>query len=218
MSSLHCPACGQPLHVAPCADPRAICLACTQDHRYFVQPEGPLVQESATAAAAEFSELNGKPLAEVASFWLSDPRARSILNEQLAELLRTILDGRTAEAEHDPSYCPICRRPLSDDKPPDDWVWALRCSRGHKWNYRNGAPGLCGSRSAVGGDVPAETELHEEMTKATALQLVKGWLNGNRLLAPNLHESIARVLKHWLRGIKGDGTKGQKRGRRTKSG
>ncbi len=109
MSSLHCPACGQPLHVAPCADPRAICLACTQDHRYFVQPEGPLVQESATAAAAEFSELNGKPLAEVASFWLSDPRARSILNEQLAELLRTILDGRTAEAEHDPSYCPICR-------------------------------------------------------------------------------------------------------------
>ncbi len=53
------------------------------------------------------------------------------------------------------------------------------------------------------------------MTKATALQLVKGWLNGNRLLAPNLHESIARVLKHWLRGIKGDGTKGQKK--RTKN-
>jgi hypothetical protein len=35
------------------------------------------------------------------------------------------------------------------------------------------------------------------MTKATAVQLMKCWLNGSRLLAPDLHKSVARVLKRW---------------------
>jgi hypothetical protein len=198
MPSLHCPACGQPLHAAPCADPRTTCLFCPRDHRYFVLPEErPLAQESATASAAKFPVLAGKPPAEVASFWLSDPHARSILNEQLAELLRTILDGRTAAAEHDPCYCPRCARPLSDHEPPDAWIWAFRCSRGHRWHYRSRALWAVPGRRPAGSDAPAEIKLHEEMTKATAVQLVKCWLNGNRLLASNLHKSVARVLNRW---------------------
>jgi hypothetical protein len=183
--------------VAQRADPRATCLSCSHDHRYFVLPEGPLVQESATAATTKFPALTGKSPAEIASFWLSDLNARSILNEQLAALLRTILDGRTAEAEHNPSYCPLCARPLSDDKPPDAWIRAFRCSRGHKWWSRGRRLWAVHGRRRAGGDAPAWIELHEEMTKTTALFLVKAWLGRDRLLATDLHESVARVLKRW---------------------
>lgn len=193
MLPLCCPACAESLSRATCADPRAACLSCQNGHRYFVPPASSLADQTASAAAAQFPALRGKSSEEIAAFWLSDPRARSLLNEQLAELLCTILDARTAEAETPSSYCPICARPMAEYEQPDAWVRGLRCSRGHTWALRGGRLG--------GGDAQAQVVLRAELTNSVALGLVRGWLNENPYLSPQLHESVAGVLKCWRDGV-----------------
>ena len=188
LGKLHCPTCGEPLAVTPSADPLATCLACSADHRFFVMPERRT--QSGDAALMRLPGLDEKPPKAVAAFWLSDRKARSALNEQLAELLRTVIDSR--RLKHAPSFwrCPICGEGLSEYEQPDIWIQELRCVNSHVWASRGGR------LEDISGD--ARLTLHAELAEDVTRQLMIGWLKDRHELKPQLHASVRRVFESWL--------------------
>jgi hypothetical protein len=185
-NELRCPACRGALATAPCADPLAKCLSCSAGHRFFLAPESQAA-DTARAPSLRFPHLDGQPPRTVAAFWLSDPSARSALNEQLAELLRAILEDRRVAAAPEFSYCPLCGEALSEHEQSDVWMVSLRCPNAHDWDSRGGR--LFG---VVGG---SRFTLHAEAPDSTIARLVAGWLGGNPHLEPQLNESVRQVLK-----------------------
>lgn len=174
-------------------DPFAICLKCINGHRFFVTPAGPLYDpKSAKPASAQFPELEGKSPEQVAIFWLSDPVARSILNPQLAELLRTILEARSIDVSFRFMYCPICASKVSGNVGNDAWVDEVHCADGHRWGERS-------------GDLSHNLEgtwfrMHAERTDDVVRTLVSGWLTDRRVLKPYLHRSVRHVLEESVFG------------------
>ncbi len=182
----HCPSCGDLLSPGRTADPWAVCLVCKQDHRFFILPEAPLAVDSARAANAGFPEIEGLATQALASFWLSDPRARSILNGQLAQLIRVILESRSVLAEPRLSFCAACGESLRHWEQSDIYVQGLDCANGHRWT-------LCGGllASKVEGECLI---LQAEYTDTTVSTLLVSWLKGDPRLDTNLNESIRRIL------------------------
>ena len=129
----HCPCCGDQLAPGVTADPWATCMVCKRDHRFFIMPEAPLAVDTARAAEASFPEIRNLSLPAIASFWLSDPRARSVLNQQLAQLIRVILESRSVLNEPRFSFCSTCGYTFGNWEQPDIYVQGLRCSNGHLW-------------------------------------------------------------------------------------
>jgi hypothetical protein len=186
-TELHCPSCADDLVSCTSADPWAICLACNRDHRFFIMPPGPLAAFTATAAGITLPEIDGLSTAAIASSWLSDPRAREVLNEQLALLLRTIIEPRKILEEPDFSFCPICGAPLGEcERPFDIYMKGLRCQSDHRWALRGGR--LFSAMESV------KLELQGEYSDAVASQLIAAWLKRNPHLEPNLHDSVRKVL------------------------
>jgi len=184
----YCPSCGSILRPIETVDPWAVCLSCTADHRFFVLPTPPLAADSATAASACFPQATGQDFDAVAYFWLSESEARSILNEQLAELLRVILEGRSLSKKLPFLHCPICSGPLSAYEQPDIWVQGLCCPEGHTWASRGGRL-MC----VFGRD---HFILHREPSDEVVRQLVVGWLKGFPVTDSNLPESVRAVLRN----------------------
>jgi hypothetical protein len=159
---------------------------CDGGHRFFIPPEPPNAADSATAGSRRFPEVSGLSTEAIASFWLSDPKARSVLNEQLAQLLRAILEKRNVLDEPSFSFCPICGASIADYDQPDIWVQGLRCPSGHSWALRSDC-----LFSVIGG---RRLELQAEHSDAAIGNLIDAWLKSDRHMATNLHESIRRVL------------------------
>ena len=182
----HCVACAKALRLTACVDPFAVCLACDAGHRYFVWPESPLASQASSAASARFEQTEHQSSAAIAKFWLSNPDARSLLNEQLAELLRIFLEQPRVAHELPFSYCPLCAAALAEYEQPDIWVRGLQCHNGHTWAVRGGHIGGGASGSAI--------VLHSEPPDSTVAQLLRAWLKGNPYLDPQLHQSVRTVL------------------------
>jgi len=68
-------------------------------------------------------------------------KARSILNEQLAELLRVVLEESARAEPLTFSFCPMCGNELSKYEQPEIWVQGRRCEKGHMWVERGGKLG-----------------------------------------------------------------------------
>jgi hypothetical protein len=177
----HCPSCGDDLSPGKCVDPWSICLSCARGHRFFIMPQPPLAADSVMDGANLPSMGDHSPEA-IANYWLSDPLLRSLLNQQLAELLRIFLESRRVTDEPEFSFCPICGGTLVEYDQPDIWVRGLRCHRSHSWALR-------GYRI-----YSWPLELLAEPSDAVVSQLIAGWLKDNSHLKPYLHESIRRVL------------------------
>ena len=182
----HCPSCGRKLDRGHCADPWVICLVCQNGHRFFILPKAPNAADSAKAASLRLPEISDMSPQAIASFWLSEPTARSVLNEQLAELLRSILEARSACDEPVFAFCPICGANLADFDQPDIWVRGLRCTTGHNWFERGGSLFCVTSGERL--------ELQAEENDATISQLIAGWLKPRPNFESNLHDSVRRVL------------------------
>ena len=184
---LRCPSCCNDLVSRTSADPWAICLACYCDHRFFIMPPGPLAAFTATAASITLPEIGGLSTSAIASFWLSDPRARWVLNEQLALLLRAIIESRRISDEPHFSFCPICGAALEEyERPLDLYMKGLRCHNDHRWALRGGL--LFSAMETV------KLELQAEYSDAVVRQLTAAWLKRDPQLEPNLHDSIRQVL------------------------
>jgi len=186
-----CPTCQNHLVRTECADPWAICLGCKTGHRFFIMPEPPLSVDFGRAASLRFPELNDRSPEAVASFWLSDASARSVLNAQLAQILRAVAEGRTAIDEPTFSFCPICGGELSEYEQDDIRVQGLRCPIGHCWYLRGGHLWAPIAGRPVG--------LQAEYSDAVLGQSISDWLKGNALLDRQLHESIRHVLAEYTR-------------------
>ena len=195
LAECYCPECGGDLAPAKTVDPWAICLSCQAGHRFFVMPEPPHYGEGAEASSAQFPQLKGKGPEAVATFWLTDPAARSMLNEQLAELLRVILEASSVSASLSFSYCPFCGGALTEYEQPDIWVRGLRCPSNHSWAERGGRLSCLLRGFAY--------RIHTELSDKVARQAVSAWLGGNPHLDPNLHESVRWVLADWMEGKSG---------------
>ena len=182
----YCPSCGRQLVLSKCADPWAVCLICEDGQRFFVLPEAPNAADSARAASLHFPQISGLSVEAIASFWLSQPVARSKLNQQLARILRAILEARSVLDQPRFSFCPICGRTFEGCDHSDIWAKELRCRSGHSWALRGF------SLFAMIG--ATRLELQAEYTNAVISQLIANWLKGNSYLEPNLHESVRRVL------------------------
>lgn len=176
----HCPSCGGDLEPSKCADPWTICLSCARGHRFFIAPQPPLSADT-VADTLDFPSMSGLPPEAIANFWLSDPTARSLLNQQPAELLRAFLESRCVMEEPQFSFCPICGNALGESDQTDTWVKGLRCERNHSWALRGGR--LYGQ----------SLELLAEHSDAVISRLIGGWLKDS-YLQPYLHESIRCVL------------------------
>jgi hypothetical protein len=147
-------------------------------------PQPPLASDTDTAVAesASFTAIIGMSQSAMAFFWLSNPHARSILNDQLAELLRATLESRHGIDEPRFSYCPICGEALDEYDYPDGWAKGLRCQTGHSWALRGGRLRF-----------DASLTIHAEQSDAVVGRLIAGWLQ-NTYMEPYLPESIRRVL------------------------
>jgi len=185
-SKCYCPSCGKLLVSARCLDPWAISLVCLGSHRFFVMPETPLAWQTAMAASLPLPHLDSWAPQDVASFWLADPTVRPMLNEQLAQLLRTILEARQVSDNPNFSFCPLCGGPLAEYEQPDIWVRGLRCLNGHSWAERGGCI-YCKIDGVL-------FRLHAEDPDKTTSQLIAAWLKRHPHLDTNLHESVRRVL------------------------
>jgi hypothetical protein len=145
--------------------------------------------------SARFPGLEGKDPADIAAFWLKEPAARCLLNEQLAALLRFILEPGAGDSGLSFRYCPFCGGALARYEQPDVWVTGLRCADGHEWAERGGR------LSCVLRHV--SYVFHADLDGATARSLAMGWTRGNPRLDSGLSNSVRRVLKTWLESGRG---------------
>lgn len=181
-----CPACARPLDESTSLDPWALCLACSAGHRFFVDPLH--VEESAHAAAAVFGDLVGLDHDAVARFWLGDPRARPLLHPQLAEILRAIVEKRTAPTQLRAVHCLVCKAVMTEAPVTPRKSQGLRCANGHEWLLMSGAlSNVTGIREAI--------IFSPECCRRALTSSTKGWLQGHPRLDPHLHESVRAVLR-----------------------
>ena len=190
LAGCRCPECAGALAPGESADPWALCLRCESGHRYFVMPESPSHRQAAEAVSARFPELEGKNPADIAAFWLKEPSARRLLNEQLAELLRFILESAAGDPGLSFRYCPFCGGALARYEQPDVWVNGLRCDNGHEWAERGGRLSCVLRRFGY--------VFHADLDESVARTLALGWTRDNPTLASDLPESVRRVLEDWL--------------------
>lgn len=153
-------------------------------------PEPPRWLSTADTRSLELPEVQGLGPDEVARFWLSDAAARSLLNEQLAQLLRTLLEPENEVAEPLFLHCPLCAGPLSEAEWDEVWLRRLRCPRGHCWASRGG--------QLRGIDNQHHISLHSGLSASAVRQLITYWLKPDRYLEPQLHESLRELLSQWL--------------------
>jgi hypothetical protein len=182
----YCPTCGARVSQVSSYDPFAICFMCPSEHRFFVMPEPTYSMGTPKATSVSFPDLKGQTPQQVASFWLSDATARGFLNEQLAMLLRVILEGSARVDALRFLYCPVCGDSLIRDG-GDAWVDGYRCARGHRWGERGGRLGCpIGPGSPFG--------LCAEPTRSVVEFLISAWLRGGRELDAQLDSSVREVF------------------------
>ena len=194
-----CPECAQALSKAPSADPFAICLSCSSRHRLFILPEPSVFQITAQAESLDFPELENKDIIDVGIFWLSEPKARAYLSEQLGQLLRYIIeavrDGHRLGGNHTFNWCPICKHPLAKFDQPDIWIQGLRCEHGHEYSERS---------SRLKGRIGEEfVDIQAEFSQRDVESLVKAWLKDEPMLKTQLHSSVKRVFEEYLLSVDG---------------
>jgi hypothetical protein len=173
-------------NIADSIDPWAVVFECSAGHRFSIEAQT-ASRDSSKAADASFPELEGGSPKSVAYFWLTDPRARSILNAQLAQLLRAVVDDRVANARLEVTRCPICSGQLDDvaDAP----THRVACPDRHEWRRHS---------SEISRDGHGEAEpyaLWAEHDRTAIGRLIARWLQRDPALTSNLHESVERSLR-----------------------
>ncbi|HEY3645374.1 MAG TPA: hypothetical protein VGM16_08560 [Gammaproteobacteria bacterium] len=153
------------------------------------------MQASGKAESLSLPSLENASVLDVATFWLGDVHVRIHLNEQLAELLRYIVedvrDGYKPGGSHEFNFCPICRERLEEYEQPDIWIRGLKCQNDHEFGERG-----VRLRGRVDG---ADIDVCAEFEECTVRQLIEAWVKSDdqsaRWLRPQLHESVMRVFK-----------------------
>jgi hypothetical protein len=200
-SHCYCPDCGDVLAEISCEDPLTLCLACKSDHRFFIMPKAIQVtldqykDIGIELSAIKVPASSCNSIDSVASFWLLQTEHRDLLNSQLAEMLRAILDrthhNRKIREPLHFRWCPICKSKLSEFEQMDVWVQGLKCSHEHTFYLR------CGWLAGSG----IELVLTAELTDSILNNLIKGWLKPSPYLDPLLPLSIRQVFEKFSKSL-----------------
>jgi hypothetical protein len=120
----YCPSCGKHLEKIELADTHADGFKCENGHSLHSMKEEVYTGQT----MGSYLDLNsGKQTPdEIIKEWLSNPRLRDHLNDNLAGIMRFILDkinGKQSEEEPERyDYCPICAEKLQDVPNDDGYV------------------------------------------------------------------------------------------------
>ena len=190
----YCPTCGLELTPYPLMDIYLLGFSCPNEHYFFKTCREVLGVESLKAKKMQPPASRGNKDFDVIEYWLTDKKARAVLNNQIAVLLRRIHE--TYKDDRHVSYdssvfllCPICTRPLETFDQPDIWVQGERCSNAHEFYERGGTIHFSfqGKRE----------NLSEEMSDKTLLSLIDGWLKSNHLLEEQLHDEMKKIMQRF---------------------
>lgn len=140
----YCPICKGSLFSRDSADIFVLLLHCSSDHQFHVPQKRVLTNDTGRKYRKLSFDSNDKTL--TIKKWLSDPTYRSHLNDQMAEILRLLLESnetaynKPAQKERGILYCPFCgeevkRQRLLDNL--DIYSQELKCVKGHNFTYRN---------------------------------------------------------------------------------
>lgn len=139
----YCPSCGEKLDKIKIIDIHAEGFKCANGHFlnllkdevYTWQTMGSYLELKSGKEAPE----------EVLKEWLSNPLLRDHLNDNLAGIIRFILDKRVekqkAKEPNRHAYCPTCGEKLKDVATDDLYVAILKCKNDHTFVSRGGLRG-----------------------------------------------------------------------------
>lgn len=193
LNSLKCPSCKADLNKHEIIDIFELGLSCKNNHRFYVEIRIPLSTNTENCAVIEWPLANDNELVVIQS-WLTDFNLRSKLNNQLANIIRRILEIKSKKINIENNYevfkyCIFCSNELSEFQQNDVWVKGLECIKHHRFLVRNG----------LGFQVNGYSlKLQDDMSNSILVNLVEAWLRPNKFLEKQLHEQIKRILKDFL--------------------
>jgi len=131
---------------------------------------------------------------QVLKFWLTDPRARERLPNQLAVLCRRLVEiaehgHHIAPVQSPFAFCPTCGEPLSRFDSDDVYMQGLRCSNRHELWERGKTVFYTdrGSRAQLSGD------LDDDHMRT----LIEFYTRDDALIQPYVHPQLRAVLKRF---------------------
>lgn len=121
------------------ADANARGFRCTAGHPFysFYDEHGGIVPASNTIDPPQIADDTG-----VLRYWLLDPAARLRVPNQLAVLVRRILElseggERMARIDFPFRFCPICGEQFTQSDVSDGYMWYKSCRHGHAhWEHQ----------------------------------------------------------------------------------
>jgi hypothetical protein len=204
----YCPTCGDELNSYPLLDIYLKGYSCSKKHFFFEICEDVHSGESEKANEIKLPANKSKNDFEIIEYFLTNKKARAVINKQIAVMLRRIYEiskeGRHIDYEkavrikagrhiyYEKSmfiYCPICKEHLAEFQQQNIWVKGLRCNNSHEYYERGGT---------IDFKVHDEFKnLSEEMSDETLIYFVDAWLKNDPLLDMQLHDEMKRILRKY---------------------
>lgn len=196
----YCPTCGLELTSYPLLDIYLLGFSCPNNHYFFKTCQEVKSIESLKAKKMQPPASKGENNFDVIEYWLTDKKARAVLNNQIAVLLRRIHEIYKDDRHiiyDSPVFilCPVCAKTLEAFDQPDMWVQGKRCNNAHEFYERGGT-----IHFSFQGE---RNNLSQEMSDKTLSSLVDGWLKDNRSLEDQLHVEVRKILARFNRSEKG---------------
>lgn len=190
----YCPTCGAELTPYSLIDIHLSGLSCQNKHYFYETNKDVLSVDSLRVKEIKKTASKNKNDLELIEYWLTEKEARSVINDQIAVILRRIYEiiKEQRHIHYEKSVfvlCPICRGKLETFKQPDVWVEGLKCNNSHKYYERGDT-----IRFKVHDIL---RNLSKEMSDETVLFLVDGWLKENSLSDTQLHDDMKRIMKKY---------------------
>jgi hypothetical protein len=188
---MFCPTCQSDLHDRLLLDLNLEGYACERGHLFYSTRKE---QQGGIPAANTVRPLPDGSDIQVLKFWLTDPRAREALPNQLALVCRRVVEiiennHHVIKAETPFAFCPACGDSLSRFDSHDLYMQGLRCGNGHEFWERGGTINFIehGARANL------SAELDDEYLPA----LLEYWLGDSVWIQPYVHPQLRGVLKRF---------------------
>ena len=188
---MFCPKCGSSLRDHTLLDINLRGFVCSNDHVCFreLNPQQGGIPTAETIDPPPF----GSDI-EILKFWLTDPRARERLPNQLALACRRIVEiaeagTRIPRASRPIAFCPTCGKTLSHFDSNDGYMEGLRCAEGHELWWR----GLMLSFTEQGRRKTLSIDPDDEHLR----QLIEFYTSDDQYIAPYVHSQLRSVLSRY---------------------
>ena len=189
---MFCPRCQSALHEHELIDPSLRGYRCADGHVDFttVVEQGVIPQADTIQPPPIEDDL------QILKFWLTDPRARERLPNQLALLCRRMIDivetnQHVARVNEPFVFCPACGQTLVPFDSNDVYMQGLRCGNAHEFWWRGST--VYFKEDDVRGNLSAE--LDDDFMPT----LIDYYGGHDKIVEPYVHPQLRAVLKRFGR-------------------